>query len=161
MNTKFDWDRAETWWEKYIENSWYVFSEKVHDLLSDRPRKLKWFLQRGKNGYSQADLWGFDWYLSGLIARALEDFVENKMGFPGNERFPTHESWIKFLKKKAKAFKAYHEFDDWELAEWEKLDRSQEDATKQYFKRINRRRTRLQKEMRELFDDDVFGYLWD
>jgi hypothetical protein len=47
--------------------SWYYW-------LIERPRKLKWFLQRGWQGYADCDLWDFDYYLATIISKGLKQF---------------------------------------------------------------------------------------
>jgi|TARA_Y100000310_G_C20601248_1_gene773165 hypothetical protein len=47
--------------------------------IADIPREIKWFWQRGRRGYSDCDVWGFDTYLAKVIPgglRALRD-LEN------------------------------------------------------------------------------------
>jgi hypothetical protein len=48
----------------------------------DKYRKLKWFIQRGKTGYADCDLWSLDWYLNSWMPKALRQFKGNTCGIP-------------------------------------------------------------------------------
>lgn len=53
--------------------------------LSDRPRKLYWFLQRGWRGYADCDTWAFDYYLSKVITGGLKHFKKYYHGTDPSE----------------------------------------------------------------------------
>ena len=57
------------------------------------PRKVKWFIQRGKRGYADCDLWNFDTYLAKLFKNGLNDFANNATGWPDGD-YETFEEWI-------------------------------------------------------------------
>lgn len=42
--------------------------QKIKDFIDN----IKWFIQRGKRGYSDFDIWQFDYYLSEMIPKALK-----------------------------------------------------------------------------------------
>lgn len=45
-------------------------------------REIKFGVQRWKRGYSDRDVWGFDYYLTEVIIGGLEQLRKNKQGFP-------------------------------------------------------------------------------
>jgi hypothetical protein len=45
-------------------------------------KEIKYFIQRGKRGYSDRDLWDFDNYLSKIIPPAVRHLAKNAMGCP-------------------------------------------------------------------------------
>lgn len=45
-------------------------------------RQIKWFIQRGKRGYADGDVWNFDSYLSSVIIGGLKDLRKNTHGYP-------------------------------------------------------------------------------
>lgn len=45
-------------------------------------RKIKSFIQRGRRGYADEDLWDFHRYLSGIIPPAVRHLKENIYGCP-------------------------------------------------------------------------------
>lgn len=47
-------------------------------------RKIKAFIQRGKKGWADEDVWSFDHYLAGLIVGALDSLKKNSIGCPGH-----------------------------------------------------------------------------
>ena len=56
-------------------------------------RQIKWFIQRGKRGYSDQDLWNADSH----IARTVLAFIEmNRMGYPMGL---TEKRWAKILEE--------------------------------------------------------------
>ena len=52
------------------------------EIPGDTYRSIKWFIQRGKRGYSDCDIWGFDCYLSKIIVKGLKDLQEQVHGSP-------------------------------------------------------------------------------
>lgn len=74
--------------DELCPNPWWV---KVHHFR-DRHRlrfkmkynDIKWFIQRGRRGYSDQDLWSFDSYLSEVISSALLDLRDKAHGYPGD-----------------------------------------------------------------------------
>jgi len=60
-------------------------------------RNIRWSAQRITKGYCAKDAWDIDYHLSALIAAMLEDLAKNSHTYPGNEEFPTPESWEKYL----------------------------------------------------------------
>ena len=57
---------------------------------------IKYFIQRGRRGYSDFDLMDMDTYLLDLITNMLKDFKNKKDGFPSNL---DEESWDNVLKE--------------------------------------------------------------
>lgn len=45
-------------------------------------RELKWFIQRGRRGWANCDVWSLDTYLSGWLPSALRHLKETKHGVP-------------------------------------------------------------------------------
>jgi len=69
---------------------WYKIREFFYEIKYI-PRKIKWFIQRGKRGYADCDLWNFDTYLEKVLSKGLRDFAKNASGYPGG--FDTFENW--------------------------------------------------------------------
>jgi len=64
------------WYRHYLSASWRV--EKVKRF----PKEVKWFIQRGRRGYSDLDLWNFNNYLANVISKATAHLSEIAHGFP-------------------------------------------------------------------------------
>ncbi len=67
------------------------------------PRKVKWFIQRGRRGYSDCDAWGIDFYLVDIIPKMIEQMKVYQQGVPP-EMFSSSddrsdESWDRARKK--------------------------------------------------------------
>lgn len=52
--------------------------------VSMKYNDIKWFIQRGKKGYSDYDLWSFDSYLSNVISKALIELRDLSHGHPAD-----------------------------------------------------------------------------
>lgn len=70
--------------------------------------KIKWFIQRGKNGYASCDVWNLDYYLSSWLPRALKELRDMKSSFPWNHGM-TDKKWYNLLTKMAKGFESMDE----------------------------------------------------
>jgi hypothetical protein len=66
------------WWE-WIEIYWHRY---IWFPLSDIPRNIKSFFQRGIRGYADSDVWSMHYYLSKVILNMLIDLKKNKHGYP-------------------------------------------------------------------------------
>lgn len=53
---------------------------KIIWLFADFPYEIKWFIQRGKRGYSDRDLWSFDLYLAKIINRGAWQLADEIHG---------------------------------------------------------------------------------
>lgn len=58
-------------------------------------RKIKWFIQRGKRGYADCDLWNLDTYLEGVMSKGLRGLAKMTSGYPNS--YETFDSWQKQL----------------------------------------------------------------
>lgn len=62
--------------------NYYGYSTKPWEYIGDVYRKLKWFYQRGKRGYSDNSVWSLDWYLCEWMPQALRELKEQVHGTP-------------------------------------------------------------------------------
>jgi len=62
---------------------------RIWDFPGDKLRELKWYHQRGIRGYSDRDVWGFDYYLSDVIIGGLKKLKKDKQGCPCLDGFGT------------------------------------------------------------------------
>ena len=103
-------------WEK-IYFPTYRFFHKFN--LRDRYNDVRFFIQRGKRGWSDRDAWGVDYYLAEIIPPMLRRLVEMGNGFPANNLTEdyTGEDWEKEFKKWHKdLLKAADDIDQHEVA---------------------------------------------
>ena len=66
-------------------------------------KKIKWFIQRGKRGYSDQDVWSLDSYLMEWLPKALRQLAKNHIGYPIGL---SDKEWISILNKMADGFDA-------------------------------------------------------
>ncbi len=64
---------------KYYTSKIYY---RVINFLEDVPRYVKRFIQRGKRGYANCDVWGLNYYLSDVIEHSIRDLKKNLNGHP-------------------------------------------------------------------------------
>ncbi len=78
----------------------------------DRLREVKWFIQRGRRGYADFDLWSLDWYLADWMPKALRQLKKNHNGYPGIEGANSDAEWKAILEKMARGFEAINKQSD-------------------------------------------------
>jgi hypothetical protein len=91
-------------------------------------RDIRWFIQRGRRGWSDRDTWSLDHYLSSWMPEALRHLKETKQGVPssmfkpedcGEEGNPTdiglqqaQDRWNAIIDKMIAAFEAHRRIQD-------------------------------------------------
>lgn len=83
LKDKWEW-RKKQWWYP-LSQVWWWIRHGIWSRLSDIPRNIKYFFQRGFRGYSDCDLWGTWDYLGPLILNMLVDLKRIKHGTPATE----------------------------------------------------------------------------
>ena len=59
-------------------------------------RKIKWFLQKCKRGYSDRDLWNLDNWILDMLEKVINDFkIQNNHSYPST--FDSMEDWTNEL----------------------------------------------------------------
>jgi len=94
-------------WYEEIYNKIYRFFYKIEDI----PREIKWFIQRGKNGYADCDVWDLSNYLSEWLPTALRELKKNSSGCPNDIYDKTRKGnecwkWKEIIEKIAIGFEA-------------------------------------------------------
>jgi len=155
---------------------------RPHEFIRETYLEIKWFIQRGRRGWADSDVWGFDSYLSCVIYEGIGRLRESPvLGYPAdfpegtdnclsadvreltceeghNDRF---EEWDQMLGKIAKGFEAWSKRDDWfgtpEYDEYKKLPTKE--AVEMSNKKDQQSYDSLQESL-ELFKK-YFVNLWD
>jgi hypothetical protein len=129
----------------YCFYSWYYW-------LKDRPREIRWFLQRGKRGFADCDIWDFDDYLIDVISAGLKQLKKVQQTCP-TEIFDKYEhlsieerdkatqkEWNEILDRIIEGFDAakvlldmYCELDEKERKDIEQIRQRGFDLFKEYF----------------------------
>jgi hypothetical protein len=141
----------------------YRFLNSVKDF----PKEVKWFIQRGRRGYADSDLWSLDWYLSSWMPEALRKLAKEVNGCPSelyDHKAPTdHEChrWERVLREIADGFEASRKLQDME--EFDIVKKEPKKLTKEDMRKIDIERKRLgavHNRGMDLFKKHYFG-LWD
>lgn len=93
------------WWDKFILNPkmnwlrWLIYN--LPEVPMDIYKNIKWFIQRGKRGYSDRDIWSVDYYLAEIIPKMLKQLKEIQK--IEKEEIP-QKRWNSYLDKIIKTF---------------------------------------------------------
>lgn len=71
----------------YMGKSLISFPFKTRYFYKNIPylfRSIKWFFIRGKNGWSEYDVWNMDGYLLKIIPEMLRHLADHHFGYPSN-----------------------------------------------------------------------------
>lgn len=114
-------------WNKYMRPSPY--------------RKARWFIQRGRRGWADCDVWSFDWYITKVMSQGIARLADVDHGWPGEgSRWPTHEEFIAYLRDLSGRLGRWNAADDsWDEEAYEVTAGA----------------------VREVGDPEVLGHLWD
>jgi hypothetical protein len=55
---------------------------RIWDKIYSFPYQIKWFIQRGRRGWSDDDVLGLDYYLASWLPDALREFKKSKTSCP-------------------------------------------------------------------------------
>lgn len=72
----------------------WVF-HRIKNFLTNMPKRIKFFYQRGKRGYSDQDVWSMDWWFFSVVVPMLKQLRDTKQGYPS--KFKTPEEWDREL----------------------------------------------------------------
>ena len=92
----------------WYKETFYWFYRLFYKIV-DFPKEVKWFLQRGRRGFSDRDIWSFDYYLAKVIHEGTKRLKENKSGYPSDM---TEEDWDQILGKISNGFGRLLEFSE-------------------------------------------------
>jgi len=153
-------DKRRKVWEKnhpilnFFQSCYYEIARKK-DIPENSYYNIKYFIQRGKRGYSYRDVWSFYYYLTNVIIGGLKELQKNVHGFPGDlgnskaidfdgESKGT-KKWKEIIGKIIWTFEAIKKIEkyEWLLVE----DESKRREYKNYIRRLNK------PDRKQLFDD--------
>lgn len=86
-----------------MKNNWVDISESNNHKAQD---------ERLHDGISHYDAWDMDEYLLHILSTGLK-YLANGISFPGNEKFPTPNSWKEALLKYSHIFQEVLESDSY------------------------------------------------
>ena len=149
----------------FFEDIWWWLRYGIRNKLHNFRYATRWFIQRGKRGFSDNDFFNGDWFLADLIARFLRFVVENGHTYPG---YMTPEEWDRRLLEVAQACEEYRDFDSADYVMKSLKSLGLEKGSEEYKKEFNRlfeeaqaKEKDILERMKKLFDFDLFPHLWD
>ena len=95
------------WWKEKIYYPVYrFFVYKINPTIWWY--KTKWFIQRGRRGYADCDVWILSDYLAKVTADSLRQLAAISHGWPGEASdWPTFEGWADELRSVAEGLDHY------------------------------------------------------
>lgn len=83
-------------------------------------REIKWFIQRGKRGFSDRDVWSIDWYLGEILPKMLKQLKKTQTILPtweyGNEpEEVAQKRWNNILDNMIYTFETEHKLSETNL----------------------------------------------
>ena len=85
----------------FLSSDWRFYLSHPWELFSDLYKEIKSFIQRGRYGYAQSDVWNFNDYLERVLAGGLRQLSDSH-SFPGRGKMDTYKKWQDALRKNAK-----------------------------------------------------------
>ena len=104
---------------KYFPYRWRYYLKKPWEFFEDCYLNLKAAYQRITRGFAFRDLFSIDSWFVDIIPEMLKEFREHLHSFPGNEEFPTFESWTAYLEEMETHFRNANENQEVQLNEFE------------------------------------------
>ncbi len=85
---------------------------RIKHFVKETPLNVRTFLQRGKRGWGDSDVWGLSHYLSKTISETVKHLKENNHGHPCGL---TEGKWIDILNEISRTFDLAKRMDENEL----------------------------------------------
>lgn len=86
---------------RYLTGKWQYYIIRPHKFALYLLKDIIAFIQRGKRGWADCDLWNLDEYLMSWLPSALRNLAENHSGHPCGL---TNKKWTSILNKMADGF---------------------------------------------------------
>jgi hypothetical protein len=115
FKTMEEWDEIEINWKTkhpilYILREFYYKLYRLwNNEISLIHKRILWFFQRGWRGYSDRDVWSFDYYLADVISKGCKHLAKTTHGYPHDS---SPEQWDETLNEITKEFEDYIKLTD-------------------------------------------------
>lgn len=96
-----------------LQDIWWWIRHGIWQKIEEFPRNIKYFIQRGKRGYSDRDTWSFGFYLATVISGGIDKLIKDVHGRPCDLK--SLKQWKSILKKINRTFKTEEKIIDGEL----------------------------------------------
>ena len=131
-----------------LEDLWDSIYNLTIEPIVDFYDNIRYFIQRGKRGYSDRDVWNFDCYIADILKGGITDLRDKHSGYPTNLE---PDEWDDILDTMIEGFDYYDKED--------KLMDSEPYNDEVYMKEEPKLRKKLDKSLK-LFAKH-FQSLWD
>ncbi len=109
-------------WGKALGVIWKDYKRLFKKLKYGTGYKaLKHFIQRGRRGYSDQDLWDLNTYIEKVLSTAIPELADRTHSFPGDD-FKTPFEWQSSCYWAGEQFKRLHEDNFWDDEEETRVD---------------------------------------
>ena len=98
-------DRPRTWKDIFYYPIYRFFRWHLNPKAACR--KVKWFIQRGKRGYADCDVWDLGHYSTKIISAGLKKMAVKSHGWPAVDPWPNYEDWTSALTRVANGLDHY------------------------------------------------------
>lgn len=142
--------------EEVFAKKWYDFIYWPHrayyQIKEHTYWKIKDFIQRGRRGYSDRDLWNFDYFLADLISKGINELKKDCFSYP--LAFRDEVEWANALTTMSYAFQMEKKAIDGEvfICEEEEIAKFKDEVGK-FMKVLTREEVRLYKKGWRLFEE--------
>lgn len=127
------WKRQTTLWGKvsyyWKENFWWKFV-RFCGSPADLYREVKWFIQRGRRGYSDRDTWGMDDYLLSVVPPMIHSIRSHRMGHPIGLTDAKWEEILRLIEEGFIAKKEVHDCMCTSVKDWPAFAKEREEKFK-------------------------------
>ena len=90
--------------ERTIWSDIYYFLWRVWDKIKRTPKQIKWFIQRGKRGWADCDVWGLNSYLAEVISGSVKKLKKIHNGYPDGFEEEEYEEVLENISNSFKEF---------------------------------------------------------
>lgn len=106
-----EWQKEKKWLKKHpqlakLKTLWWL-RYGIKNKIEELPGNIRAFIQRGKRGWADSDIWSFDSYLSTVIMEGLIHLKKYKSGVPTKTKYKCYskKEWNLILDKMIQTFK--------------------------------------------------------
>lgn len=108
-----DWLFDNVWGYPFLYRLWHN-----HLAPHNIKRMIKFFFQRIFRGFDDSETWSLDWTFYRWLQPRLKRFMELNCAYPGNEQYPTFESWQNEISKRLVQLEYIIKDDDYNFDDW-------------------------------------------
>lgn len=78
-------------------------------MIKDKLKKIKWFFQRGKNGFCDYDTYDIDYWFLKTMPKLLQRYIELNNEVKAHPSFCSYDEWVDIIDEMVHCFKETNE----------------------------------------------------